>query len=398
MNHEIHENRGRETTLLSVVDFTCGVIRLLFVRPSSCMSFRDVFRGSNLAFVLLPMLVVLPVRAETQTFTKLVNTVIPDNSGIGVATTLSVTSTITSITDVNVTLTLSNGWNGDLYAYLVHDSGFAVLLNRAGRTAANPVGYGDHGLSVTFDDQATNGDVHAYRLALFGNPNTPLGGPLTNAWAPDGRVTDPTLVLDTDARTALLSSFNGLNANGNWTLFIMDAEPGNESTLVSWGLEVLGTNAPLAGMVSGLVELEGYAGPIGNGTGTRVVTFAATDGSSFTNRWNLSLHFAGGVAGYTLTNVPTMTTRLSAKTAWHLRRKLGVAFLNNAAVANFTGAYLLLGGDLNDSNQVDLADYYRLAASWYLPDAACDIDGSGLADFDDYFILSNNWLLEGAPE
>ena len=32
-----------------------------------------------------------------------------------------------------MTLNLSGGWNGDLYAYLVHNSGFAVLLNRVGR-------------------------------------------------------------------------------------------------------------------------------------------------------------------------------------------------------------------------------------------------------------------------
>src|SRR5690242_4320481 len=35
-----------------------------------------------------------------------------------------------NITDVNVVLNVSGGYNGDLYAYLVHGSGFAVLLNR----------------------------------------------------------------------------------------------------------------------------------------------------------------------------------------------------------------------------------------------------------------------------
>jgi hypothetical protein len=42
-----------------------------------------------------------------------------------------------TITDVNVGLQLSGGWNGDLYAYLVHSSGFAVLLNRVGRGTGN---------------------------------------------------------------------------------------------------------------------------------------------------------------------------------------------------------------------------------------------------------------------
>src|ERR1041384_6130967 len=33
------------------------------------------------------------------------------------------------ILDINVFLNLSGGYNGDLYGYLVHSSGFAVLLN-----------------------------------------------------------------------------------------------------------------------------------------------------------------------------------------------------------------------------------------------------------------------------
>ena len=178
------------------------------------------------------------------TATDTVNLRIPDGSPAGLANSVNIATPIERITEMTVTLNVTGGFNGDLHAYLVHDSGHAILLNRAGKTLANPTGYSDAGFNVAFADTATNGDIHNYRLALSGNPNTPLPGALTNAWAPDGRDTDPALVLDTDPRPATLSAFTGLNPNGRWTLFIADVDALYASTLVSWGLQILGTNAP----------------------------------------------------------------------------------------------------------------------------------------------------------
>ena len=169
-----------------------------------------------------------------------VNEPVPDIPSLGLVSVLNVASPIGSLSDVNVTLNISNGWNGDLFAYLVHESGYAVLLNRVGKTGSNPLGYSDAGLNVTLDDQAAN-DVHTYRLSLFGNHNTPLAGALTNSWQPDGRAEDPSLVLNTTPRTDMLSAFNGMNPNGEWVLFVEDDATGDISTLVSWGLELCGT-------------------------------------------------------------------------------------------------------------------------------------------------------------
>ena len=163
---------------------------------------------------------------------------IPDASLSGLASTRIVNTPMGVLTDVNVTLNISNGWNGDLYAYLVHNSGFSVLLNRVGTTGLTPQGYGDPGINVTIDDQATN-DIHLYRATL-GNPFAPLGGPLTGTWAPDARSANPAVVTDASPRTDFLGSFNGLNPNGEWTLFIADVEGGDESTLISWGLQLCG--------------------------------------------------------------------------------------------------------------------------------------------------------------
>ena len=130
------------------------------------------------------------------------------------------------ILKVTISLTISGDFNGDLYVQLTHGSGFSVLLNRVGRTSLNEFGYGDSGMDITLSDDAAAGDVHVYRTTLFGNENTPVAGMLTGVWAPDARITDPDVVLNTDSRSATLSSFNGLDPNGTWTLFIADASGG----------------------------------------------------------------------------------------------------------------------------------------------------------------------------
>ena len=61
-----------------------------------------------------------------------------------------------------------------------------------------------------------------------------------NIGIPDGRTTFPTLTLDSDTPSAFLTSFDGLDPNGDWTLFIADLSGGDTHTLVSWGLEVTG--------------------------------------------------------------------------------------------------------------------------------------------------------------
>ena len=183
-----------------------------------------------------------------------VNHEVTDNSPVGFTSSLLLNSPIVSLSNVTVTLTISNGWNGDLYARLVHGSGQAILLNRVGRTIQTPYGYGDAGFdNVTFDDGATNGDVHLYHLAAPANWNQSRGDTLTGIWAPDGRTNSPPWVLDTDARTTPLSAFKGLSADGEWTLFVADYGPKDTSTLVSWSLAVTGslaTQSPQLNQVS----------------------------------------------------------------------------------------------------------------------------------------------------
>ena len=186
---------------------------------------------------LLPF-AVLSTRVVAATFS--VNQTIPDNDINGLLSVGLVSGTgISSLGDVNVWLRISGGYNGDLQVTLSHGSGYSVLLNRVGRTAGDSYGYTDEGFSSTFmlNDEAANGDVHDYRYTLFGDDSVALNGDLDGVWAPDGRATDPSQVVDTDPRSAMLISFIGSEADGEWFLHAVDLGPGGESTLVSWGLE-----------------------------------------------------------------------------------------------------------------------------------------------------------------
>jgi subtilisin-like proprotein convertase family protein len=160
-----------------------------------------------------------------------VNATVPDNSPTGLVDTRFISgSSILGITSVEVRLEFSGGWNGDLHAYLTHDSGYSVLLNRPGRTALNSIGAGSSGMVVTLSDVADI-DIHTGLSA---------SGLAIGTYQPDARAVDPALSLDTSPRTAFLSNFHGLAADGAWTLFVSDQEAVDQSTLVGWGLTING--------------------------------------------------------------------------------------------------------------------------------------------------------------
>lgn len=168
----------------------------------------------------------------------------------GVQDTREISMAYDLIESVSVTLNIqgtgSGAFNGDLYAYLAKGDDIAILLNRPGRTSDNLSGYGDNGLDVHFADDALNGDIHVYRMTLFGSHHTPLelGEQLTGIWAPDGRHVAPVMTLDTHPRTHTLNVFTETDPNGEWTLFIADMEPGGTAVLTSWGLHIKAVPEP----------------------------------------------------------------------------------------------------------------------------------------------------------
>jgi subtilisin-like proprotein convertase family protein len=169
-----------------------------------------------------------------------VNKTIPDGSSSGVADSQTLDFSglqLNKIVSLQVNVNISGGFNGDYYAYLVHNGGFAVLLNRVGRTSSDHFGYSDSGLNVTFSDGSPN-DIHNYQNIV------PPASPLTGTWAPDGRNVDPANALNTDPRTALLGSFNGEDPSGQWTLFVSDVADGAQGSLANWGLVITAVPEP----------------------------------------------------------------------------------------------------------------------------------------------------------
>lgn len=156
-------------------------------------------------------------------------TAIPDNDANGLLFSQTIDPDFRTIGSVTVNFHTTSGWNGDLYSYLGHTSGMTVLLNRAGTTdASSDAGSPSSGFNVTFSAGAST-DIHT---------GIPSSGAVTGTWQPDGRNVDPAVVLATSPRTAVLSSFNGLDPSGEWHLFAADVSAGETATLTSWGITV----------------------------------------------------------------------------------------------------------------------------------------------------------------
>lgn len=124
------------------------------------------------------------------------------------------------IQDVNVRLDIAGGYNGDLYSYLVHSSGFSVLLDRVGTGLGSEpqftYGFSTSGFGSITLDQSAGASIHTVE--------NPAGG----TYRPDSGTLN----------SGGLNAFNGLNPNGTWTLFLADLGNGETSTLVSWSLDI----------------------------------------------------------------------------------------------------------------------------------------------------------------
>jgi hypothetical protein len=113
----------------------------------------------------------------------------------------------------------------------------------------------DSGFDITFEDGAANGDIHEYRNVA--SPGTGLQ--LTGTWQPDGRDVDPMTVMASDNRAAFLSSFNGLDPNGVWTLTAVDRSGHGLSQIQSWGIEYTAVPEPRDAAIVGAAIVLGFA-------------------------------------------------------------------------------------------------------------------------------------------
>ena len=93
-------------------------------------------------------------------------TEVPDNNANGWVDSRTLSGLNGTVSGLAVTLDLTGGWNGDLYAYVQYGSGFTVLLNRVGVAEAPPSGNAGEGFQVTFSADGTPG-LHTYLAAIL---------------------------------------------------------------------------------------------------------------------------------------------------------------------------------------------------------------------------------------
>ena len=164
------------------------------------------------------------------------------------------------ITSISVNLDITGGYNGSLYAYLTYDNVIVTLLNRVGVGSTTPTssafGYGDSGFDITLSSSAAN-NVHFYQNIPSHNING--DGQLTGTWQPDGSAISPLSApssFDTSPGAQTLNSFTGLNPNGTWTLYVVDAvSGGGQSEIESYALDITTVPEPRGLLFAGLLLL-----------------------------------------------------------------------------------------------------------------------------------------------
>jgi len=139
-----------------------------------------------------------------------------------------------TVSELTVTLNISGGFNGNLYAYLDAPNGTQVILmDRPGVGGDNQFGATGAGMNITLQDSgAVNGSIQ----------NETSGAVLSGSYNAAGTLAD----------------FNGSAVDGTWELFFADeVTGGGTSTLDSWSLDITAVPEPvnMALVIFGLMAI-----------------------------------------------------------------------------------------------------------------------------------------------
>ena len=141
---------------------------------------------------------------------------IPDGnpSGISFVGTYDAAPVGSTVSSQTVSLNISGGFNGDLYAYLVSPNGTLVMLMNQPGVSLNGIGASGAGMNITLTDSFTaNGSIQNVTSGSYLTGNYNAAGSLVN--------------------------LNGSQADGNWTLFFADLANGGGTSLVDgWSLNI----------------------------------------------------------------------------------------------------------------------------------------------------------------
>lgn len=123
-----------------------------------------------------------------------------------------------TVSSLTVSLNISGGYNGDLYAYLVSPDGTMVVLMNQPGVSVNGFGASGAGMNITLADGYTSIQT------------VTSGGVLTGNYGAAGTLAD----------------FGGSSANGTWELYFADlSNGGGTSTLNSWALNITAVPEPV---------------------------------------------------------------------------------------------------------------------------------------------------------
>ncbi len=148
------------------------------------------------------------------------NVAIPDGGGAGNPATDTITVPDSfPIGDVNVDLTVTHTWVGDLTVTISHGGTTVTVIDRPGVPASTYGCSQDNFSGIILDDEGTGGTIES-QCAL--NLSSPPGYTPTSA----------------------LSAFDGMDSAGAWTITVFDSVSVDSGTLDAWSLHIdgLGSN------------------------------------------------------------------------------------------------------------------------------------------------------------
>jgi len=157
---------------------------------------------------------------------------------------------------------------------------------------------------------------------------------------------------------------------------------------------------PPPGTLTATVQLQGYSGTPG---AILPLEFVFTDASGIElGRTTVQVPYTSGRDTETVVvqDVPQGAVRVSCKETLHfLRRRVPIEGIAPNLTADFTGQNMLLGGDYNNDNFVDVLDFAQFLRDFGKPNSPeSDINGDGSVDIIEFGYVVLHWFQQGDPE
>jgi mannan endo-1,4-beta-mannosidase len=205
------------------------------------------------------------------------------------------------------------------------------------------------------------------------------------AWAGEGRPSDPAPQWIGDPPH---------EPQGWYSVYDLDAS--TLAVIAAHGADMKALNPAL----TATVELEGYSAAPG---AVLTLRFAFTDaGGALLESRDVQVAYINGRDTETvvLDTVPGDAVRVSCKEIGHfLRRRVDITGTAPDLAADFTGENKLLGGDLDNSNFVELADFAQFLRDFGRGDRPeSDINGDGVVDILEFGYISLHFFQGGDVE